>query len=63
MYFKVFDKDGKDITNDYYWVITQKGEVRYLHYDDFIGGEDVKAVLNLDDWHTEIFVSSWDEEG
>lgn len=59
MYFKVFDKDGKDITNDYYWVITQKGEVRYLHYDDLIGVEDVKAVLYFDNGRVETFVSSW----
>lgn len=48
MYFKVFDKDGEDITNNYSWVITQKGEVRYLKYDDLIGMEGVKAVLYFD---------------
>lgn len=51
MYFKVFDKDGKDITNDYSWVITQEGEVLYLYYDDLIGMEGVKAVLYFDNGH------------
>ena len=62
MYFKVFDKDGKDITNDYSWVITQTGRILYRDYDDLTGMEGVKAVLHLDDGHTETFASSWDEE-
>lgn len=62
MYFKVYDKDGKDITNDYYWVITQTGRIQYLHYDDLISIEGVKSVLYFDNGHTETFISSWDEE-
>lgn len=57
MYFKIFDKEGKDITNDCSWVITQEGEVRYLKYDDLIGVEDVKAVIYFDNGHIESFVS------
>ena len=48
MFFKVFDKDGNDITNNHYWVITQEGEVRYLNYGDLTGIEGVKAVLYFD---------------
>lgn len=62
MYFKVFDKDDKDITNNYSWVITQQGRILYRDYDDLIGMEGVKAVLYFDNGHTETFVSSWDEE-
>lgn len=62
MYFKVFDKDDEDITNNYSWVITQEGEVRYGDYCDLTGMEGVKAVLYLDNGHTETFVSSWNEE-
>ena len=47
MYFKVFDKDGKDITNDRSWVITQTGRILYRDYDDLTGMEGVKAVLIL----------------
>nr|CAI9752328.1 hypothetical protein CVNMHQAP_CVNMHQAP_CDS_0151 [uncultured phage] len=59
MNFKVFDKDGKDITNNYYWVITQNGEVRYWNYGDLTGIEGVKVVIYFDNGHVETFVSSW----
>lgn len=59
MFFKVFDKDGNDITNNYSWVITQEGEVRYRNYGDLIGMEDVKVVLYFDNGHIESFVSPW----
>lgn len=59
MYFKVFDKDGKDITNNYSWVITQQGEIRYWDYGDLTGMEGAKAVLYFDNGHTETFVSPW----
>lgn len=62
MYFKVFDKDDKDITNNYSWVITQTGRILYRDCDDLTGMEGVKAVLYFDNGHTETFVNSWDEE-
>lgn len=57
-YFKVFDKDGNDITNNYSWVITQKGEVLYRNYGDLTGMEGVKAVIYFDNGHVETFVSA-----
>lgn len=62
MYFKVFDKNGKDITNNYSWVITQTGQILYRDYDDLTGMAGVKAVLYFDNRHTETFVDSYDED-
>ena len=59
MYFNVYDKGGKDITNDHFWVITQEGEIRYWDYGDLTGMEGAKAVLYFDNGHTETFVSPW----
>ena len=59
MHFKVFNKDGKDITNNYFLFFTHDGEVRYWDYGDLTGMEGVKAVLYFDNGHIESFVSSW----
>lgn len=59
MYFKVFDKAGKDITNNYSWVITQEGEVQYRDYGDLTGIEGVKVVIYFDNGHVETFISAW----
>ena len=59
MYFKVFDKDGKDITNDYSWVITQDGEILYRDYGDLTGVEGVKATIYFVNGPVETFVGSW----
>lgn len=38
MKFIVIDKrNGKDITKDYFWVITSDGRLGYIDYGDFIG--------------------------
>lgn len=57
MYFKVFDKDGKDITDLYVWVITSRGEIRCLDYEDLTSMKGAKAVIYFDDGHTRIIVS------
>lgn len=59
MYFKVYDRDGNDITNNYSWVITQKGEVLYRNYGDLTCMEGVKAVIYFDNGHVETFISAW----
>nr|CAI9751440.1 hypothetical protein DGKKSRWO_DGKKSRWO_CDS_0149 [uncultured phage] len=59
MYFNVFDEDCEDITNNYSWVITQRGRILYRDYEDLTSMEGVKAVLYFDNGHTETFVSPW----
>ena len=49
MYFKVFDKNGKDITDLYMWVITSRGEIRCVDYGDLVSMKGVKAVIYFDD--------------
>lgn len=49
MYFKVFDKNGKDITDLYMWVITSCGEIRFVDYEDLVSMKSVKAVIYFDD--------------
>jgi len=37
MTYKVYDsRTGKDITNDYIWVILPDGELKYVYYSDLI---------------------------
>lgn len=46
MKFKVIDtRNGKDITKDYFWVITSDGRLGYIDYGDFIGLTYAKAVI------------------
>lgn len=46
MKFKVIDtRNGKDITKDYFWVITSDGRLGYINYGDFIGLTYAKAVI------------------
>lgn len=49
MYFKVFDRNGNDITKDECWVITSEGEIRYRSYGDLISIDGVYAVLYFND--------------
>lgn len=49
MYFRVFDKNGKDITKDECWVITSEGEIRYRSYGDLISIDGIFAVLYFND--------------
>lgn len=49
MYFRVFDKDGNDITSTECWVITSEGEIRYRSYGDLIGIDGIFAVLYFND--------------
>lgn len=49
MYFKVFDKNGNEITKDAFWVITSEGEICYRSYGDLIGIEGIFAVLYFND--------------
>jgi hypothetical protein len=49
MKFKVIDtRNGKDITKDYFWVITSDGRLGYIDYGDFIGLTYAKAVMEGD---------------
>lgn len=49
MKFKVIDtRNGKDITKDYFWVITSDGRLGYIYYGDFIGLSYAKAVMEAD---------------
>lgn len=41
MYFKVFDKNGNDITKDEFWMVTSEGEI--------ISIDDVYAILYFND--------------
>lgn len=46
MKFKVIDtRNGKDITKDYFWVITSDGRLGYIDYGDFIGLTYAQAVI------------------
>ena len=46
MKFKVIDtRNGKDITKDYFWVITSDGRLGYIDYGDFIGLTYAEAVM------------------
>lgn len=46
MKFKVINtRNGKDITKDYFWVITSNGRLGYIDYGDFIGLSYAKAVI------------------
>jgi hypothetical protein len=46
MKFKVIDtRNGKDITNDYFWVIRPNGELGYIDYGDFTGLTYAKEVF------------------
>lgn len=61
MYFRVFNKNGNDITNKYSWVITQAGELCYRSYGDLIGMDGVFVVFYFDDG-TEKSVFNQEEE-
>ena len=46
MKFIVIDKrNGKDITKDYFWVITSDGRLGYIDYGDFIGLAYAEAIM------------------
>ena len=49
MYFRVFDRNGNDITKDACWVITSEGEIRYRSYGDLIGTDGIFAVIYFND--------------
>lgn len=49
MYFRVFNKNGTDITDKESWVITSEGEIRYINYDDLIGLDNIFAVICFND--------------
>lgn len=47
MTYRVIDKvTGKDITDDYDWVLLPTGELNYLLYCDLIGDGTAEAVFN-----------------
>ena len=48
--FKVIDtRNGKDITNDYCWVLRPDGRLCYNAYGDLIGMTYAQLVLNLEE--------------
>ena len=44
-------RTGKDITDDYDWVISPNGELNYLYDGDLVGCPSAKAVPVLDCWN------------
>lgn len=38
-------KTGKDMTNDFDWVVSPDGSLNYLEYSDLIGHPDAELVL------------------
>ena len=38
-------KTGKDMTDDYSWVLSPNGDLNYLEYADLIGHPDAKLVI------------------
>ena len=48
--FKVIDtRNGKDITNDYCWVLRPDGRLCYNAYGDLIGMNHAQIVLNFEE--------------
>lgn len=46
--YKVIDiRNGKDITNDYCWVIRPDGSLAYNEYGDLIGLTYAKAIITV----------------
>lgn len=54
MVFSVFDKEGNNITDNYDWVITSEGNIRYRSYEDLIGIVGVYAKLYFGNGHFHI---------
>lgn len=54
MYFKVFDKNGNDITNNSY-VITPDGKICGLGYKELIEMDGVSATLYFNDGSSQTF--------
>lgn len=49
MKFRVIDRrNGNDITDDYFWVITSDGRLGYIDYGDFIGLTYAQAIIDTD---------------
>lgn len=50
MKFHVIDvRNGNNITNDYFWVITSDGRLGYIDYGDFIGLTYAQAIIDDED--------------
>ena len=48
--FKVVDtRNGKDITDDYCWVLRPDGRLCYNYYGDLIGMNHAQLVLNFEE--------------
>lgn len=48
-YRVINSKTGKDITDDFDWVVTPDGSLHYLDYEDLIGYPDAKiAIVSVD---------------
>lgn len=44
-YRVINSKTGKDMTNDFDWVVSPDGSLNYLEYSDLIGHPDAELVL------------------
>lgn len=46
--YKVIDsRTGKDITDDYAWVVRPNGDLFYMEYCNFIGYPTAKVVITV----------------